>query len=215
MRDGGRGFDREAQHPRRDERGPRHGWHGQENEEWLEGRGHRGRVERGTMRYVLLDALRDGPKHGYEIIKWLNERTGGAYAPSPGAVYPTLQLLGDLGFVLAGQEDDRRVYALTDTGRSALGEHAEEIRHFWARFTGAADPGMGRPEFGFVRDELRELTRTVWIAVRSATARGDDATAREVRSAVERCKNEVREIIARDAAVSATVADATDARTRE
>jgi DNA-binding PadR family transcriptional regulator len=167
------------------------------------------------MRYVLLDALRDGPKHGYEIIKWLDERTGGAYAPSPGAVYPTLQLLGDLGFVVAGQEDDRRVYALTDAGRSTLGEHAEAIEHFWARFTGAADSGMDRPEFGFVQDELRELARTVRVAVRSATACGDDTTAREVRSAVERCKNEVREIIAHSAAMSATVADATDARTVE
>lgn len=215
MRDGGRGFDRETQHPQRGERGPHRGWHGQENEEWFEGRGRRSRVERGMMRYVLLDALRDGPKHGYEIIKWLDERTGGVYAPSPGAVYPTLQLLGDLGFVVAGQEEDRRVYTLTDTGRSALDEHAEAIRHFWARFTGAADPSMNRPEFGFVQDELRELTRTVWVAMRPATARGDDATPREIRAAVERCKNEVREIIARDAAVSVTVADATDARTTD
>lgn len=214
MRDGGRGLtrERETQHSHRDERGPHRGWHDHENDEWFEGRGRRGRVERGMMRYVLLDALRDGPKHGYEVIKWLDERTGGAYAPSPGAVYPTLQLLGDLGFVLAGQEEDRRVYALTETGRSALDEHAEAIRHFWARFTGAADPRMSHPEFGFVRDELRELTRTVWDAVRSATVRGDDATSREVRSAVERCKNEVRAIIARDATVAA---DATDTRTFE
>ncbi|MCA1667820.1 MAG: hypothetical protein LC793_10620 [Thermomicrobia bacterium] len=74
---------------------------------------------------------------------------------------------------------------------------------------------MGRPEFGFVQDELRELTRTVWVAVRSATMRGDDATSREVRAAVERCKNDVRAIIARDAAMPATVADATNARTLE
>jgi DNA-binding PadR family transcriptional regulator len=206
------GLSGEAEHLQRDERGPHRGWHGRENDEWFEGRGRRGRVERGTMRYVLLDALRDGPKHGYEIIKWLDERTGGAYAPSPGAVYPTLQMLEDLGFVVAGPEDDRRVYALTDAGRSALDEHAEAIEHFWARFTGTADLGMDRPEFGFIQDELRELARTVRVAVRSAMVQGNDATAREIRSAVERCKNEVRTIIARDAA---TVTDATDARTVE
>jgi DNA-binding PadR family transcriptional regulator len=176
----------------------------------------RGRVlERGDLKYVILELLRDKPRHGYDIIRALGERSRGLYAPSPGAVYPTLQLLEDLGFVLAGQEDDRRVYALTDTGRNALGKHAEAIQHFWARFSGAADPGMGRPEFGFVQDELRELTRTVWVAMRSAIARGDDATSREVRSAVERCKNDVREIIARDAAVPATVADTPDARSVE
>lgn len=166
------------------------------------------------MRYVLLDALRDGPKHGYEIIKWLDERTGGAYAPSPGAVYPTLQLLGDLDFVRAGQEEDRRVYTLTETGRAALDEHAEAIQQFWARFSGAGDPGSDRPEFGFVQDELRELTRTVWAGVRSAMDRGDAGAARDVRSAVERCKNEVREIIARGA-TAAPVAGAPDARTFE
>lgn len=218
MRDGGRVLDRGPRRPHSDERGPHRGWHGQRDDEWSEereGRGRRGRVERGMMRYVLLDALRDGPKHGYEIIKWLDERTGGAYAPSPGAVYPTLQLLGDLGFVRAGQEEDRRVYALTETGRSALDEHAEAIGHFWARFAGAVDPRKDRPEVGFVQDELRELTRTVWLAVRSAMDREDHTAVREVRSVVERCKNEVREIVARGATSAIPVADASDARTGE
>lgn len=214
MRDEGRGFDLEMRHPHGDERRPHRGWHGQGDDDRFEGRGRRGRVERGMMRYVLLDALRDGPKHGYEVIKWLDERTGGAYAPSPGAVYPTLQMLDDLGFVRAGQEEDRRVYALTETGRTALEEHAEAMQQFWARFSGAGDPGIDRPEFGFVQDELRELTRTVWAAVRSAMDRGDAAAARDVRSAVERCKNEVREIIARGA-TAAPVADAPAARTFE
>jgi DNA-binding PadR family transcriptional regulator len=160
------------------------------------------------MRYVLLDALRDGPKHGYEIIKWLEERTNGAYAPSPGGVYPTLQLLGDLGLVRAGQDDDRRVYALTDAGRAALDEHAEVIGHFWSRFTGSADPRVRHPELGFLRDELDELARTVWAGARPAMGRGDQATVRAIRAAVERCKNEVRELIARGVA-----ADAGDAST--
>lgn len=203
MRDG-KVLNREARPSHGDEHRSHRGWHGQDDEEGFEGRGRgrRGRVERGTMRYVLLDALRDGPKHGYEIIKWLDKRTDGAYAPSPGAVYPTLQLLGDLGFVRAGQEEDRRVYELTDTGQSALDEHAEAIHLFWARFTDTAGPRMDRPEFGFVQDELRELSRTVWVAVRDAMARDDHAATREVRAAVERCKNEVREIIARDATVA-------------
>jgi DNA-binding PadR family transcriptional regulator len=203
-------------------REPRHrrdGWHGPHrahrargDEELFEGRPHerRERVERGAMRYVLLDALRDGPKHGYEIIKWLDERTKGAYAPSPGAVYPTLQLLGDLGLVRAGQDDDRRVHALTDAGRAALDEHAETIRHFWARFTETADASVARPEIGFVRDELDELAHTAWTGVRSVMRRGDYATIRDIRAAVERCKNEVREIIARGATVAAAAEESAD-----
>lgn len=203
------------------ERGPRHRhehWHeprrarhARADEELSEGRAHgrRGRVERGAMRYVLLDALRDGPKHGYEIIKWLDERTQGAYAPSPGAVYPTLQLLGDLDLVRAGQDDDRRVYALTDAGRAALDEHAEVIRHFWSRFA-APDLGVARPEIGFVRDELDELTRTVWTGMRSVMRHGDYATVRDIRTTLEWCKNEVREIIARGATAAAAAEESTD-----
>ncbi len=112
----------------------------------------------------------------------------------------------------AGQDEDRRVYELTETGRSARDEHAEAIQQFWARFTGTADPRMGRPEVGFVRDELHELTRTVWDAVRAAMTRGDDAEIREIRSAVERSKNEVREIIARGGAATAPTADTSDIR---
>ena len=71
-------------------------------------------------RYILLDALRDGPKHGYEIIKTLEERSGGKYVPSPGTVYPTLQYLEDQGLVRATEEADRRIYqSLTPARRNS------------------------------------------------------------------------------------------------
>src|SRR5437588_12779767 len=67
--------------------GGRHGgWGGPGGPPW---HGMRERLERGLLRYVILDVLSDGPKHGYEIIKRLEERTGGRYAPSPGTLYPT------------------------------------------------------------------------------------------------------------------------------
>ena len=90
----------------------------------------------------------------------------------------------------------------TDTGRSVLDAHADTVQYFWARFTGQPHPGLLQPEMGFVQDELNELTRTVWGGTRAAVVRGDDEAIRNVRSAIERCKNEVREIIARS--VSAT-----------
>jgi DNA-binding PadR family transcriptional regulator len=161
------------------------------------GHGRHDRMERGTLRYVLLDALRDGPKHGYEVIKSLEERTGGRYAPSPGTVYPTLQYLDDLGFVRAEQADERRVYAITDAGRAELIAHDEVVRAFWSRFTEQAAPGQSRAEVGFVRDEFGDLTRTVWEGVRGIMRSGDHAAIREIRLALERCKNDVREIIAR------------------
>jgi DNA-binding PadR family transcriptional regulator len=156
-------------------------------------------MERGVLRYLLLDALRDGPKHGYEVIKWLEERTHGLYVPSPGTVYPTLQLREDQGLVAADREDERRVYRLTDPGRAELDAHVDVVQSVWARFPDGGAAGTQRHEVGFVEDELRELARTVWAGLHSAARNGDAERVRRVRLVLERAKNEVREIIAGDA----------------
>jgi DNA-binding PadR family transcriptional regulator len=84
--------------------------------------------EQGDLRYVVLRLLEEKPRHGYEIIKALEERFGGAYAPSPGTVYPTLQLLEDLGYarVVPGDEG-KKVYEITDEGRKHLAENRETV----------------------------------------------------------------------------------------
>ncbi len=157
---------------------------------------HRDRARRGEARYVLLDALRDGPKHGYEIIKALEERSAGQYAPSPGTVYPTLQYLEDLGLMRSDQEADRRVYHLTEAGRAELDAHAKEVEAFWARLKGPGTSATSQAEIGFLQDELENLTRTVWGGLRAALNQDDPETIRRVRQAVEQCRNEVRQIIA-------------------
>ena len=156
-------------------------------------------MERGVLRYLLLDALRDGPKHGYELIRSLEERTHGFYSPSPGVIYPTLQLLEDQGFVRADQDQERRVYHLTDAGRAELQAHAEMVQAVWARFAGRAPSGAGRQEALFLRDEMGSLVRTVWVGARGALQRGDLETLRQVRQVLERARNEVREILSRAA----------------
>src|SRR6266567_4853360 len=98
-------------------------WH-YANEDGHRHGGRRERVERGMLRYLLLDSLRHSPKHGYEIIKWLEEQTHGRYAPSAGTVYPTLQLLEDQGLLLAERADEKSVYRLTETGEAELQTHA-------------------------------------------------------------------------------------------
>lgn len=153
-------------------------------------------MERGALRVVLLDLLRDSPKHGYEIIRCLEERTHGQYAPSPGALYPTLQLLNDLGLVTSDQDAGRRVYQLTDAGRAELETHTERVAGFWNRFTTEAPSASSRHEVSFLQDALDDLNRTIWSRLRETVAQGDEKTIRSVREAVERCQNEVRAIIA-------------------
>lgn len=99
------------------------------------------------MRFALLAALQDGPAHGYELIQRLEERTGGRWKPSPGSVYPTLQLLEEAGLVTAGQQDDKRVYTISDAGTAALQE----------RLADGTPPWMSPGEGGDLRQAVGQL----------------------------------------------------------
>lgn len=88
---------------------------------WAGGR----RARRGDVRTSLLTLLADKPMHGYDVIQELEERSGGAWRPSPGSIYPTLQLLEDEGLVIGEERDGKRVYTITDAGRAELEERRE------------------------------------------------------------------------------------------
>ena len=86
------------------------------------------------MRLVLLAMLAEEPRHGYELIKALEEMTDGAYSPSPGTIYPTLQLLADEGVIAAqDSEDARKLYQATDSGLVELEERKDELEDLWHR----------------------------------------------------------------------------------
>jgi DNA-binding PadR family transcriptional regulator len=94
-------------------------------------RGPAPRVERGVVRWLVLDAISTQPRHGYEIIQAVGEKSGGAYKPSPGVVYPTLQLLEEIGHAHTVARGDRKVYEITDEGRAELRAHADEVAEFY------------------------------------------------------------------------------------
>ena len=101
----------------RGHRGHRHD--GGHDGEGFEGRGRRGgRMRRGDIRTALLAILVEEPGHGYDLIQRLEEKTAGAWRPSPGSVYPTLQLLEDEGLVRSIERDGKRVFEITDQGRA-------------------------------------------------------------------------------------------------
>ncbi|WP_326724483.1 MULTISPECIES: PadR family transcriptional regulator [unclassified Streptomyces] len=84
--------------------------------------GPRGRARRGDVRASILALLKDRPMHGYEMIQEIAERSGGAWKPSPGSVYPTLQLLEDEGLITSAAEGGKKLFSLTEAGRSAADE---------------------------------------------------------------------------------------------
>lgn len=82
------------------------------------------RVAKGDVRAAILALLAEQPMHGYQIIQEIQERSGGSWKPSPGSVYPALQLLADEGLVSTTEADGRKTYALTEAGRDSLGDEA-------------------------------------------------------------------------------------------
>ena len=107
--------------------------HGMFREPWPESP-----FQKGDLKYVILDLIKDKPRHGYEIIRLLEERSHGFYTPSPGAVYPTLQYLEEMGYVEANQLDGKKIYSITEEGRKFLSERKkfaegikEKMRDHW------------------------------------------------------------------------------------
>lgn len=91
----------------------------------------------GELRLVLLKLVADEPRHGYELIKAIEELTEGAYAPSPGTIYPTLSLLEDEGAIAQAEGDEtRKAYEATEAGRDELEERAEEVEALFERLSG-------------------------------------------------------------------------------
>ena len=119
--------------------------------------GRRGRrskrmFESGELRLVLLKLIADEPRHGYDLIRAIEELTGGEYAPSPGVVYPTLTLLQDMGLIdEAPGEGPRKAFQATDDGRAHLAEREEEVEALFERLRdlapregAGAGPAIGR-----------------------------------------------------------------------
>src|SRR5919107_5935762 len=116
--------------------GPRgRGWGGWDADWGGSGRRGRRRVfEPGELRLVLLKLIADQPRHGYDLIRAIEEMTHGTYAPSPGVVYPTLTMLQDMGHIEETRgEGSRKAFSVTDEGQAHLADKADEVEALIAR----------------------------------------------------------------------------------
>ncbi len=100
----------------------------------------------GDLRLVILHLIAEKPRHGYEIIKAIEERVGGAYSPSPGVIYPTLTLLEELGYVtVSAGEGAKKLHAITAEGRAFLDTNRAAVDGLLARMAEASRAGGGGP----------------------------------------------------------------------
>ncbi|HEX4600129.1 MAG TPA: PadR family transcriptional regulator [Gemmatimonadales bacterium] len=164
--------------------GPRGGF-------WRGARRGRGQwFESGDMRYVILKLLEDKPRHGYEVMKALEEQLRGCYSPSPGTVYPTLQLLEDEGLVVAKDVGGKKVYEVTDAGRKFLEEHRDVVDDIFERVRDTVDRALG----GAMADVNRAVGRLMKAVYRAGWRAREDATRQRLVEILTRAVAEIESI---------------------
>lgn len=126
------------------------------------GRGGGRFFDQGDLRLVMLSILAEAPGHGYQLIKTLEERTGGAYAPSPGVVYPTLTMLEEQGLIeQAGADGAKKLYTVTDGGLAELEANKTTVKAILDRLQETGQRGAGvSPRLMRAQDNLRSALKT-------------------------------------------------------
>jgi DNA-binding PadR family transcriptional regulator len=136
--------------------------------------------EKGDLKYVILNLLKDKPGHGYEIIRALEEQFQGFYTPSAGSVYPTLQMLEDMGYVRSSERDGKKTYTITEEGLKFLKEQKDVIDRIRETMKGWGPPH--HEEFIAIMRDLRGLGHEIgrrardlepekWKAIREIISR--------------------------------------------
>ncbi|MEM7459100.1 MAG: PadR family transcriptional regulator [Pseudomonadota bacterium] len=104
------------------------------------GGGRRRPLDHGDLRLLILSLIAEQPRHGYDLIAEIEGRTGGAYKPSPGVMYPALAIIQDLGLAKVKKEDGKRVFYITEAGEAELEANAETLIKIEARLEALANP---------------------------------------------------------------------------
>jgi DNA-binding PadR family transcriptional regulator len=155
--------------------------------------GRRGRMfDGGELRLVLLALIADAPRHGYDLIREIEERTGGAYAPSPGVVYPTLAMLADQSFIEErASEGAKKLYAITADGQAHLESQAETVALLMARL---AELGAQRARTD--RAPIRRAMANLKVALGQRLARGDfsDETLHDVAALIDELAQKIERL---------------------
>jgi DNA-binding PadR family transcriptional regulator len=154
------------------------------------GFGPRGRrMRRGNVRAAILLLLEEEPRNGYQVMQEIEQRSEGAWRPSPGSVYPAFQMLADEGLIRSESREGGNVYTLTDAGKAHVEENREKLGSPWQL------AGEGMPEG--VR-ELFQLAMQVGIATRQVTHHGTTAQREEAAKVLKDARKSLYRILAED-----------------
>jgi len=143
-------------------------------------------IERGDLKFLMLEVLKDRPMHGYEIMKCIGEKFSGLYIPSAGVVYPTLELLEDLGYVKSTRKNGKKVYSVTSAGRRALNEKGKVLK----RIMGGKQYNFCFRKFTFGKN-LADLAKLIFRNYEDLTPRKID----EIKKVVDEARLKIQRIV--------------------
>jgi DNA-binding PadR family transcriptional regulator len=147
--------------------------------------------DRGDLKYMILELLRDRPMHGYEVMRALEETSGGAYTASPGSVYPTLQALEDDGFVSGEESDGRKVYTITGEGLEFLDSNQDRVEQILHRIGDFAKHFSGAPMTDVTRSFMRLAHASFEQSIRRV---GDEDSMDRLRAILEKAAREIENV---------------------
>lgn len=141
----------------------------------------------GALRLVVLGLIAEEPRHGYDIIKALEAKFQGAYSPSPGAIYPMLQMMEEADLVVSRADGNKRLYSITDQGRAYLKENAEDL----ARINAQIDE-VAQGEDISLGDEVREVAKSVYMRLRRGQFTREQA--RKARDILKKARRDIEDL---------------------
>jgi len=127
--------------------------------------------DQGALRLVVLGLIAEEPRHGYDIIKALEGRFAGAYSPSPGSIYPMLQMLEEADLVSSVMSGNKRLFSITEAGRAYLKENEADL----ARINVQMDEASGRVGLISLVGEMKAIGRSLFERVRSGELNAEQA----------------------------------------
>ena len=163
------------------------------------GRGRGRKARRGDIRTAALLLLAEEPRNGYQIMQEVEERSDGAWRPSPGSVYPALQQLEDEGLIRSEEIDGRKLFRLTDAGQAQLKDRGEDASTPWEQMSGDVSDQV---------HDLAKLAREVAFAFAQVMRTGSDAQLAEARKVLTATRRDLYRILGDGDPESTTVEDA-------
>ncbi|HEU4776736.1 MAG TPA: PadR family transcriptional regulator [Telluria sp.] len=141
----------------------------------------------GAMRYVVLHLLAEKPRHGYELIKEIEQLAGGGYTPSPGAIYPLLAMLLDLGHIDSSADGNKKLHTITPEGQAFLDDNRQLVDAVLARLHHPVEGGRGG-----LRSAMHALKEVVIQQARSAP--GDDGRMAQIIAILQRAMHDIGQL---------------------